>query len=162
MGTRRFKFIAEAVNKESGQPPMTFILEEEGGEAEGSPYTTGFDLGDTDFGKGLKVFSRSTDTTDGTDEAKEAAFGAHLALFVRLNEKHAETLGNLRDRAKSGDLWRTAAPAPQQRYEAPPPPMTSTPQTNPPGPRRRPAPEAEAEVPPAAAAAAKPRRPAAL
>ena len=129
---RTFKFIAEAVNKEAGQGPMTFVLEECPGDGadEGTPFTTGFDLGDTDYGKGLKVFSRATDLTDGSDDAREAAFVAHLALFEHLNLKYAERLGKLRDDAKTGGLWRThpvAEPAPPgPPPPAPPPPLTAS------------------------------------
>lgn len=148
MSKIHLRFVAEAVNKDAGAP-QTFVLEQVDAppeQGEGTPYTSSFDIGDTDYGRGLKVYSRLTAMTDGTAEGVEAAFAAHLTLFEQMNQKYAERLGKLRDDAKSGDLWRPRPAAPQQSAPMPPPPLTMTPQTNPPG-VRRPATEADRQLP---------------
>lgn len=171
MSKIHLRFAAEAVNKDAGAP-QTFVLEQIDASSDDNaefPYTSSFDVGDTDYGRGLKVYSRMTVMTDGTREQVAAAFGDHLDLFVELNLKHAERLGKLRDDAKSGMLWlRAAAQQSASPPPPPPPPMTSTPQTNPPGARLPPAsrqltlPTPTPETAGAKAPAGKSRRPTAL
>lgn len=173
MSKIHLRFAAEAVNKDAGAP-KTFVLEQiDTPDDEGSnvPYTSSFDIGDTDYGRGLKVFSRLTVMTNGTPAEIEAAFGDHLDLFERLNQKHAERLGKLRDDAKSGMLWLRTPPAPPASAPPPPPPpppVTANPQANPPGSRKPPVTSGQMSLPTSAPEstdakpAGKSRRPAAL